>query len=64
MHLRAGIDFCMRLSHSSEAAAEACRDSDEPADVVMLVGSAEQPRVCRDQCIPADPHASDWYAPL
>lgn len=30
--------------------------------MVALVPSAEQPRACRDQGIPDDPHASDWYA--
>jgi hypothetical protein len=49
LHLALGIDFCMRLSRSSFALANAFWDGDETSAVVTLTPSAEQRRACRDQ---------------
>jgi len=55
LHLTQGIDFCMRLSRSSFAAANAFWESDEVSRVVTLTPSAEQRRACRDQGLAAEP---------
>lgn len=55
MHLALGVDFCMRLSRSSFAAANAFWQSDEVSKVVTLTPSAEQRRACRDQQLAVEP---------
>ena len=55
LHLRLGIDFCMRLSRSSFAPANAFWESEENSVVVTLTPSADQRRACRDQGLAADP---------
>ncbi len=55
MHLALGIDFCMRLSRSSFAAANVFWQSEEVSKVVTLAPCAEQRRTCRDQGLSAEP---------
>lgn len=55
LHLALGIDFCMRLSCSTFAPANAFWESDEVSTVVTLTPSAEQRRACRDQGLVAEP---------
>ncbi|WP_200348821.1 IS4 family transposase [Halochromatium glycolicum] len=55
LHRHLGIDFCMRLSRSSFAPAQAFFDSAERSRIVTLNPSAEQRRACRDQRVPAEP---------
>ena len=55
LHLKAGTDFCMRLSRSSFAPANAFWDSNEPSKVVTLTPSPEQRRACRAQDVPPEP---------
>jgi len=55
LHLSLGVDFCMHLSRSSFAPAQAFFDSEERSQIVTLTPSAEQRRACRDQRVPAEP---------
>ena len=55
LHLRLGIDFCMRLATSSFAPANAFWESEENSVVVTLTPSADQRRACHDQGLAADP---------
>jgi len=55
LHLALGVDFCMRLSRSSFAPANAFWECDALSQVVTLTPSAEQRRACRDQGIAAEP---------
>ena len=55
LHLQRGIDFCMRLSRSSFAPANAFWESKEGSAVVILRPSADQRRACRDQGLAAEP---------
>jgi len=55
LHLSLGIDFCMRLSRSSFAPAQAFFESTERSRIVTLTPSAEQRRACRDQGVASAP---------
>jgi hypothetical protein len=55
LHLAQGLDFCMRLSRSSFAPANAFWKSKENAAVLTLTPSADQRRACRDQGLEAKP---------
>lgn len=55
LHLSLGIDFCMRLSRSSFAPANAFWQSEETSAIVTLRPSADQRRACRDQGLAANP---------
>jgi hypothetical protein len=55
LHLAQGIDFCMRLSRSSFAPANAFWKTDAVSQVVTLTPSAKQRRACRDQGLEAEP---------
>ena len=55
LHLARGIDFCMRLSRSSFAPANAFWESEENSAVVTLTPSPDQRRACRDQGLAAEP---------
>jgi hypothetical protein len=55
LHLALGIDFCMRLSRSSFAPANAFWESEENSAVVTLTPSPDQRRACCDQGLAAEP---------
>ena len=55
LHLAQGIDFCMRLSRSSFAPANAFWHSQESSAVVTLRPSCDQRRACREQGLSAEP---------
>ncbi len=57
LHLKAGIDFCMRLSRRSFAPANAFWEGHETSQVVTLTPSREQRRACGDQDVAPEPIA-------
>jgi hypothetical protein len=55
MHRPQGLEFCMRLSRGSLAAAEAFWNSQARSEIITLNPSSEQRRECRQQGLSTDP---------